>query len=1022
MEVIKMKKILVVLIATMLVFSMFFGVSLNAKGDDLSNLSLSVQTDKRDYKLGENVKLTFTIENKSDAPIRLKFNTAKIYDFSIVNLNGRLVFMYSKGMKFAQVITYLDIPAHGKKTFTYVWNQRSNTGNSVTVGEYMVNFWLALPGLKGNVGQKGFVTTQFGIVGTVGMPFPDVVNIMQQNAIKDLYNKGLIKGYPDGTFKPNRTLTRAEATVLILRLIGITPSGHYTQTFTDVPSHFWAFKWIEEAYKRGIVKGIGNGQFAPQREVTRGEFTVMVVRELKLPVNTDENPYKDVTPAYFGYKEILTAYHYGILSGFDQESQGGSEKLFIPNKAITRGEAAIEMDNAYFVLNHKESFNPSFSIPQTFSENKFSAEEVSVSVSPSLPQYSVDVDKAENHVSLTPAETKFLEENGFVIQKSDYPTFEKFYSDNRGPIFISFDTYLQAYHTIFDLALRYDEVNYFIPDLDEFNKTLINTLGGELVSAPKALRTAIVRDLEFMAVGETLLNPDYTLPYWIPSAERDAMMDKVNAEIKLINAHQGFKVSPIFGYEEDYSQYVPRGHYTKTEQLKNYFKAMMWFGRMRFLLKPGVSEEEIAIGRSQTQSALALSLNIVSNPALLTLYDKIYEPTSFFVGKSDDLNFYDYIDIAKKVYGSAIHLSDLINTEKLDEFISDAINANHSQISTVGETRLEETMGFRLMGQRFTPDAYVFQNLVFPKAGNRMMPKALDLFYVFGNKTAKDILLNAYNEKTNQQYVQQVEGLSKQFPKYTLKEWLQNLYWGWLSLLKTYAKGSYGSGYPVFMQNGNWAKKELVTALASYTELKHDTILYAKQSYTTKSSMPIKIPGFVEPNVAGYTRMLTLLQMTEGGLTQRGLLPDELKAKIDQLKSLTKTALEISKKELEETPLSDSEKEFFAVFPDVTSGFFTFSPQFTKTLGGSDEKVALVADIHTDPNSGEVLEEGVGNVNTIFVFAPYDGKYYIFKGPVFSYYEFTEKMSNRLTDEKWQSMLESGQAPEMPFWEASLIP
>ncbi len=1012
-----MKKTLVLFLAVALVFSMFFEVSLSAKGDDLTNLSLSVQTDKQFYKLGEKVKITFVIENKSDSPVRLKFNSAKIYDFSIVNLNGKLVFMYSRGMKFAQVITYLEIPAHGKKVFTYTWDQTSNMGNSVLTGVYVVNFWLALPMLKGEMGHKGVVSTQFSISSTVAMPFPDVLNPIQQNAVKDLYEKGLIKGYPDGTFKPQRTLTRAEATVLILRLLGVSPVGTYKQTFSDVPPHFWAFKWIEEAYRRGIVKGVGSGKFAPQRKVTRGEFTVMLVRELKLPIDTSQNPFRDVSPSYFGYKEILTAYHYGLLLVF-VINQNGAKKEFMPDKPITRGEAAVELDDAYPLLNRKDSFN----LPTTLSEKGFTANEESVSVNPSLPAYKVDVSNAENKVSLSQNALNFLEENGFVIQKSDYPTFEKFYSSARGPIFISFDTYLQAYHTIFDLALRYDEVNYFIPYLEQFNKKLINNLVGELLTAPDSLKPAIIRDIEFMVVGETLLNPDYKIPFNLPVLTKSEIETTVYAEIALINTHKGFETSPIFGYQEDYSQYVPRGHYTKTEQLKNYFKAMMWFGRMRFLLKPGLSKKEVEVGRAQTQSALILSLNIASDSELYNLYDKIYEPTVFFVGKSDDLNFYDYVNIAKTVFGNSIKLSDLTNTEKLDAFIADAVKSNHSQISTVGEAESAKTMGFRLMGQRFTPDAYIFQNLVYPAAGYRMMPKALDIFYVFGNSTAKDILLNTYNEKKNLQYVKQAEMLKTQFSKYSLKKWLQNLYWGWLSLLKVYAKGNYGDGYPVFMQNTNWAKKELVSGLSSYTELKHDTILYAKQSYTTKSSMPMLIPGYVEPNVDGFTRMLTLLQMTENGLMERGLLPEPLKAKIDQLKSLTKTALGISENELENKPLSDSEKEFFAVFPQVIEGFFTFSPDFTEKLGGSDEKVALVADIHTDPNSGEVLEEGVGNVNTIFVFAPYEGKYYIFKGPVFSYYEFTEKMSNRLTDEKWQSMLQKGQAPEMPVWEESIIP
>ncbi len=1015
-----MKKFLSTVVVILLVFSLIYGVHLNgAKGGDASDISLSVKTDKTYYKPGEKVIFTFIVKNNSSEPVGLKFNSARIYDFSIVGVgvNGKLVYQYSKDKKFAQMITYLDIPAKGEKTFTFVWNQESNTGVTITEGNYMVSFWLALPIFKGGV--KKVATALFSISSTETCPFPDVLNPVVARFVEVLYSNGIIKGYPDGTFKPEKTLTRAEATVLILRLLDVKPFGTYKQHFKDVSPGFWAFKWIEEAYNRGIVKGIGNGKFAPNREVTRGEFTVMLVRELKLPPKSGKMPFKDVPSSYFGYKEIISAYYNGIL-GNPLFFETTNTSFFNPNKPITRGEAAVEMGLAYPIIK-KTSVN----LPEKLSEDTFSFSESKISVNPSFPVYSVDLNKAENlnHIYLTQAELNFLKKNGFVIQRSEFSSFDKFYEKNAGhPIFITFDTFLQSYHTIFDLTLRYDEVHYFAKYLDSLNRGIIEKLTDEYFTVPEFLRSTVLRDLEFMVTGEKLLNPDYNYPDSLPLNAAKELKDKVNAEISLIEAHRKFEISPIFGYQEDYTQYVPRGHYTKTEQLKNYFKSMMWFGRMRFLLKPGVSKEEIETGRSQTRSALILSFAIASDPVLSSLYDKIYEPTSFFVGKSDDLNFYDYVSIAKSVYGSSFSLSMLSDDAKLDKFIEEALSRNSSKISTVGETNSTKTAGFRFMGQRFTPDAYILQNLVYPRAGMRMMPKAMDIFFVLGNKTAASIMLDTYNEKENSAYVEAVKSLSKEFSALSLKDWLKNIYWGWLSLLKEYAKGRRGKGYPIFMQNENWAKKELITALASYTELKHDTILYAKQSYTTKSAMPVKVPGFVEPNIEGYNRMLTLLKMTENGLEKRGLLPYLLKSKLDQLASITETALEISKKELENKPLSDSEVMFFSMFPLITETMFSFPEDFTNGIGGSDEKVSLVADIHTDPNGGNVLEEGVGPVNTIFVFAPFNGKYYIFKGPVFSYYEFTEKISNRLTDEKWQSIIEKGKLPEVPIWEKELMP
>jgi hypothetical protein len=93
--------------------------------------------------------------------------------------------------------------------------------------------------------------------------------------------------------------------------------------------------------------------------------------------------------------------------------------------------------------------------------------------------------------------------------------------------------------------------------------------------------------------------------------------------------------------------------------------------------------------------------------------------------------------------------------------------------------------------------------------------------------------------------------------------------------------------------------------------------------------------------------------------------------------------------------------------------------------GLSDEqgaKTTLVADVHTDGNTKQVLEEGVGYVKLLV--AAYmlpDGRTLIGAGPVFSYYEFKWPMSNRLTDEKWMEMLESGTNPPEPDWTKSFV-
>ncbi|MCD6107037.1 MAG: S-layer homology domain-containing protein [Caldisericaceae bacterium] len=335
-----MKKILIafIIFCTALSFTSF------VRAND--NIEVKVVTDKTYYLVGEPVKITYTIINNSDNPLRFTFNTSQVYDFSIANYGwGALVYRWSEGKTFAQVITYLEIPAHSSKLFTAEWDQKTNMGIGAAIDrDYRLNFWL-IPEEDsfGKIEQSPYLATViFSIVSTANMPFPDLVDPNVQYFVNFLYEKGLIKGYSDGTFKPEKHLTRTESAVLILRAMGIMPSESYSQDFSDVPVNFWGFKWIEEAFSRGIVKGTGQGKFLPNDEVTRGEFVTILVRAMKFTLVEKENPFVDLEPSYFGYREIITAYYNSIAYG----AHINDRINFNPLSVLTRGDAAILMGRA----------------------------------------------------------------------------------------------------------------------------------------------------------------------------------------------------------------------------------------------------------------------------------------------------------------------------------------------------------------------------------------------------------------------------------------------------------------------------------------------------------------------------------------------------------------------------------------------------------------------------------------------------------------------------------------------------
>jgi hypothetical protein len=186
--------------------------------------------------------------------------------------------------------------------------------------------------------------------------------------------------------------------------------------------------------------------------------------------------------------------------------------------------------------------------------------------------------------------------------------------------------------------------------------------------------------------------------------------------------------------------------------------------------------------------------------------------------------------------------------------------------------------------------------------------------------------------------------------------------------------------------------------------------------------------GYVEPNPQLYARLAALLNMTSTGLESRGLLNPEMKDNLDKMETLALSLKTISEKELNNSTLTDDEYELIRSYGGQLEHFWLEvnkdDPAFKASSGQRDylneNPAALVADVATDPN-GKVLEEATGRIAEIYVVAPVAGQLKIVNGGVYSYYEFTQTLSNRLTDKKWRELLTSPQAPALPAWTSAFI-
>lgn len=631
-------------------------------------------------------------------------------------------------------------------------------------------------------------------------------------------------------------------------------------------------------------------------------------------------------------------------------------------------------------------------------------------VTPSVERWSVapDLGNVENtwQFYITPGMQEKLVQNGFVVTDSAGNEFFDIYETNRYamiPNFITVDSLLHTYHLCFDHLLENIEKEYLLEKLKELSARMAEGSRAQYEAlAGSEWEEAAKRNLIFFSVGTKLLDDSFLAEAPIEPA--------VSAELAKIERAEGIELSEVTGKEEDYSQYQPRGHYEGEEALERYFKAMMWYGRIHF------EQKEETLDRS----ALLITKALADDADALRLWKRIYAVTSFFAGTSDDAGVCEYAPVLEEVYGRELTVKELVGKEqefadfhkKTEALCVPAIN---SQPIRDGEEN--QIPGFRFMGQRFSADAAVMQKLIYSDVGEngtgqkRMLPDVLDVPAALGSDTALG-LLEASGAADFAGYSENMEKLRSIFSEENDALWTSSLYSGWLNTLRPLLLPK-TEGYPVFMQNEEWVKKDLECFAGSYTELKHDTVLYSKQVMAEMGGGWEEEPddrGYVQPEPLVYERFAELAEQTKEGLSRFGMLSAKAQSDLERLKTMSEQLLTISNKELTQEELSREEYEFIRSYGGYLEHFWY---GIAKEKSGADEgtyiesaeyPAAVVVDIATDPN-GAVLEAATGQPSMIYVVVEVEGKLKLARGSVFSFYQFPWPLNDRLTDTKWRQMM-----------------
>lgn len=619
------------------------------------------------------------------------------------------------------------------------------------------------------------------------------------------------------------------------------------------------------------------------------------------------------------------------------------------------------------------------------------------------PDFSNVINIDHSWLKLQDEQRALLRQNYFVVSPSCYDEFFELYEENRYryiPNFVTIDSMTHTYHLYFARLMKNTERDYLLPALTRLSKTMLEKSSAQL----RAVRgteweEAAGLNTVFFGVASALLDAGGDIP-----AELRGRVEEQLSHVRQANA----SAYSFTGALEDFSQYAPRGYYEGDAQLEKYFRAMMWYGRVNF------TQKEEVLDRA------ALLMTLAMRDGGLSDWESIYTVTGFFAGVSDDSGYYEYAPLISAAYGEDAELEKLIGNaqgwERFHELTRHTeppkINSMSVDDRNTGEARDDEIRGFRFMGQRFSVDANIFQQLVYNKVGEsrgerRDLPSGLDIPAALGSDTALNILKEA-GEDRFPGYAENMEQLRRGISAAEERLWNASLYSRWLYMLRP-ALDKKGSDYPLFMQSEAWNRKNLQSFLGSYAELKHDTVLYVKQVIAEMGSDEPDIlddRGYVEPEPELWSRLYTLTEATESGLERYGLLSANDKKNLSLLLQLIGQLKTISEKELTDTALSDAEYELIRTYGGQLEHFWqeVYRDEAREKGYGLYTKnfpAAVITDVAT--GFDRVLELGTGDCAKIYVLVPIDGTLRIASGTVYSYYEFPYE--KRLTDAEWRIMM-----------------
>ena len=643
--------------------------------------------------------------------------------------------------------------------------------------------------------------------------------------------------------------------------------------------------------------------------------------------------------------------------------------------------------------------------------------------------FPINFDTLNKYYSLTPYEITLLKNNGFVVSsRLSKPTFIGAFTDIYNhdiPVYVSSDAILHAIHMSYDAILMDVERQCLIPWID----TLLTQMHAQVpalasrYASDNAMSTSL-KDLDvYLTIPLKLLGKTIDPVYPENASAITSLLQDIQALVP-----KDVQLFSISSRSYDFSQFTVRGHYTTDQRLSQYFQAMMWLGRTEiYLIAPKQDALPVPDADVQRQTVLAaLTTEAIKGANAQRFLDTLDSVLQFFVGESDNVTCKNIQELIQE--NSIQQASALLDTTAWKKFQDTLRQEPYTFQRIVSQIlwsdpnspdQIQPASAFLLLGQRFIIDSYITGNVVYDRVKQpirRMLPSPLDVLFALGNDAAAQLLdsqLQLYS------YAPNLAALRYMVDSYDNNFWTSTIYNGWQNCIRGLNPPAVRDSFPAFMHTAAWWQYKMNTQLASWAELRHDNLLYAKQSYS--AAILCSFPeSYVEPIPDFYSRIRIFAGIASAYFNRMKMVLPSLY--FQNLASTADTLQAIAQKNLTHTPISIVEHTFLQHMLNTTTSDGGCGGPVTSYTGwyfqlyytgepGFDKYDALVADIHTAPTDadgnpvGWVLHVGTGKVDLMVLnAATTDGRAMSYIGPVYRYYEYVSTNFKRLTDEEWQAM------------------